>query len=355
MSVILKHVYSTLETPELKYMHLDDSNLLIAVPALFYKGDPRELAIVKRDSVNTTFMLCSSSYATEEISTDIQNKMCEIIEIGDKLIFDYKTGDVVIKNGDRQIKYFELYPNTALKNKDGASEVCGFVYSEGDVDKIGYFYVTSPASLNKLYTLSRIKNKALLFDDGDSCSNFGLTLACNLVYSPISKETIEISTGISNLFVPKSSCILDDLTIFDDLMKLGDRAFKKDEIIEKKKPEDINEIDDSIAWYMRDNIYDNEDDFDVKRKEDGIKILPQNNSAIILFPKRFPLTSVLSHSIVTTLFPVDVDIDIVQKGIKKIVWIDATTLGLYVESFDDLSSETIGLFDDFQIVFKEVK
>jgi hypothetical protein len=336
MSILCKHSYNALDTPELRFFSLGDEDLISILPVLFYKGDVKELAVAKKDKYDTRIIISCITHATESVSDKIANKLDKELNIEDTCTFNFMTGDMVIKNGDRNINYFEWSPNIN-RTIDSTAPACGFCYSGRDGnDKIGYFYVSNKEKTNMLYLLSRMKEKKFCFAEEGECTAFGISLAGNLMYSPVSNDVFKVTDTFALQFSPEESCDIEDLSIVDALLKIGDRAFKK---------EDKKVITEGIVPRYGEENYD----------DDGV--LPFPIVKVSQVKEVFPLSEVLSHVIVPSTFPIDLELDMVlQPCIKKITCIDKASLILYIRKGTNLqmvNADTIGLFDDFEVTYKE--
>jgi hypothetical protein len=363
MSIIINRAGMSNETEELKFIHLADTDgILLAVPCMFYTRDAKELAIASKLSFNTTITFPVGTASPATIDEKIQADLDKSLSNGDKVIFNTKTGDIVVKNGDMQIKMFEVYPFKFQKEYSGIGyQFClGVCYCDpkDDKDKIGYFYPQAYEKVNLLYALSTIKRRKLMFSEGDVCEKFGLSLAVNLVKTYFhEKDTLEIEEGLSKNFKPTVLDDLGNLAMYDELIKLGDtlkdmieeeknKAGKKDEEKEEETKTVIDEYLDDVSnmYGPKRNRFANDflDDLDAKDAViDKVEIIPVRDVKEVVKSIYNPLTNPIRDEIIN---PIQMEL---QGDVYKINELLRHRPSLLIagETFERKEKRKIGLYD----------
>lgn len=293
MSIAISWSMNSIETPELKFLTFDTPGIVLVTPCMFYKRDAKELAIARKLSFHTTVLFTVGTPRSTVIKEEVKDALDKKLSNGDKVIFNYVTGDIVIKNGDKQIKEFELYP---YKFTFDDARVClGICYNDDKSgnDEIVYYYPVDAEKINLVYTLSCIKRRKFLFSEGDSPTRLGLSIAANLF--PVfldEKDPIRIDYSLSRNFKPNIYNDLESLSPYDDLILLGDKVKEELEEEEKKKP------NTTITPRYDDDYYDEEY---YARHISGIETSLDRENKVEIIPVTNPITNPITNGIINGL------------------------------------------------------
>jgi hypothetical protein len=351
--ILITHATNIIETEDLKYvnLYLRASDIIEYIPCLFYKHNPKEIAMAKKENGITTIMLPNIADYNTEIDPVIKKNLHTELHDGDRIIFNFITGEKLIINGDMQIKQFEVYPNyalTSLSKSKLQQTICIFTYSnKQDVDCLGYIYVSDTKNIGTLCVLSCINRRKFYLEKNEQATTFGLSLACNILQEEYHYEKMAIEERVSKEFKVNFTPSIKNTAILNDLKRFGNR-------LQQELNSDFMQLLDRA-----DNKLEEETGI-VDAKVTSIVPVTVTQPRLLNIPidkNKILLSNVLKGDMVIASYPRDLLIDIgFPVEVKKILWVGPTNLLVQMSSTDrPIDYELLKVFGKFNVHFEEIK
>jgi len=356
--IMVTHATNAIECSDIVYHFFNevDKFMTEVIPCTFYNGEPKELAIAKKENNITTILIATIADYDVKIEDEVKRTIDKTLQDGDRVVFNFVTGDIILKNGDKQVKCFDLYPYNAIRDlpKKKNATICAFSYvnKKGD-DCIGYSYISTEEKPSLLYALSALYRKRLSIKKDVHPTAFGLTLACNLVQEDMKFKTYGVTEKTSSRFIMPESSEIVPLANYNALKELGGRVGKQINM------EFMNLLSNDVTYDKHSYNRYGPSRFPIIKAETTHSVVSNpiiTGEIIPNIPPALPLSQVLRKMLTIIKYPRDLIIDIVLTPyIKKVIWVGPDSLLIYVTDMTRaMSDDVIKIFEQFDTQFMEM-
>lgn len=319
IDVNISSTFSAIDFPDIKFMSIHRmEEFLSMIPCSFYAGEVKELAVAtyKNKAID---IIVPTSVPKPDIREQIKDMLRKELKEGDRVTFNFVTGDILIRNGNMQVKYFTPVPvfKKPPTNAPYTSVQYGLCFTLNDKDVLGYIYTSDEEDLNELFVLSILCRKEFILSDRVEPTSFGYALCAKIIEKMQGIPKISYPKEMQSYLCPQ---ITDTTTLNESIFcELQELKLEETKVNEEEEEEDEGILIPDTQTYINKLITDGKGraiiSVPVKNPVYNVNLTRGSYSSFL--PEKVSLCEVLSHQAHPTKYPTELSIDMAISSLIK--------------------------------------